>query len=910
MRLSDLDKWGIPERIIEIWRERQGESLLPVQSRAVRKGLLGEPPSSLERHPVRMLVSAPTSSGKSFCAEMAMVKALTRRRKTVMLVPLKSLAEQKHSLFQETYGPLGVKCLVVTGDHPENDKRFADGDYQIAVAIYEKFDLLLTAALDSLKNIGLVVIDEIQTVSEPGRGALLERLLTKILSSVYEPSLVGLSAVIGDSACSAGQLAEWLGAVLVEETARPVDLVRGVAAEGTFCYRSYNSGLDGSEPFVKIEAAEEPFDAFIQQIKSDAGSTLVFLKSRRETVDYAFRLAAVVGWPEAKRALENLSEEEPSFLVRSLRQALTRAVAFHNADLSPRQRAIIEQAFIDREVKVIFSTTTLALGVDLPADTVYLETVKYSSGEYNTRPALVPVTRAEFDNMTGRAGRLRDGNSKPGRAIVLADSDFDREILWENYIAPDRPEPITSAFNSMPLEDWLLNMIVSGLISDTASMKNLFGKTFFTCLNGEQKAPDFEASLAVLLNHHLVTTNNSNSEFSATALGQAAARASLSVAQTGYLLDELESIHPRTLSGWTALALSASGWTLPPGTLTGFELSDNVPMKMLHQHFDHLLEEAGILLGDNYHREPLSYIKAAKLKAFLLLHDWSCLVPVQQLEERFQMHLGQIMALGETAAHLVSGLGFLVEASDNRTPILDEFGRHAFSLRFGMPANLMQLHSHFGEILNRSDFSALCKAGVESVADLSELSGEQLDEIIRGKNKLKSLKEKLKSLHEEVAMQSHTVTNPPQADPGGRPGGSRMATRPAFGVQPESVEIDGTFERERYLVRINGFPVRLTGKSFKYFAKLAWSRLHRDAGWMYKEDIEVGFNQARYLYRMKNEIVSALNLSWPVFENNRLGYYRLNAEPSAIHINIENLKTHPDCEVRVLAGETNTEPVN
>jgi helicase len=899
MRLSDLDKWGIPDRIIEAWRERQGESLLPVQSRAVRKGLLGEQKDSFEQHPVRMLISAPTSSGKSFCAEMAMVKALTRRRKTVVLVPLKSLAEHRHNLFQETYGGLGVKCLVVTGDHPENDKKFADGDYQIAVAIYEKFDLLLTAALDSLKNMGLVVVDEIQTVSEPGRGALLERLLTKIISSVYDPSLVSLSAVIGDSACSAGQLAEWLGAVLVEETARPIDLVRGVAAEGTFCYRSYNSGLDGSEPFVKIEAAEEPFDAFIQQIKSDVGSTLVFLKSRRETVDCAFRLAAAVGWPEAKSALENLSEEEPSFLVRSLRQALTRSVAFHNADLSPRQRAIIEQAFIDREVKVIFSTTTLALGVDLPADTVYLETVKYSSGEYNTRPALVPVTRAEFDNMTGRAGRLRDGNSKPGRAIVLADSDFDREILWENYIAPDRPESATSAFNSMPLEDWLLNMIVSGLISDVASMKNLFGKTFFACLNGEQKAPDFEASLAILSKRRLITTDGSQGKFSATSVGRATARSGLSAAQAVCFLDKLQSIHPRTFSGWVALALSASGWTLPPGTLTGFELSDNVPMKMLHQHFDYLLEEAGILLGDNYHREPLSYIKAAKLKAFLLLHDWSRLVAVQQLEERFQMHLGQIMALGETAAHLVSGLGLLVEASDNRTPMRDELGRHAFSLRFGMPSDLQQLYSHLGDILNRSDFSALCKAGVESVADLSGLSGEQLDKIIKEKNKPKSLKEKLKLLHEEAAMQSSAVTS-----------NSRASVGSALSVRPESVEIDGTFERERYLVIIDGFPVRLTGKSFKYFAKLAWSRLHRDAGWMYKEDIEVGFNQARYLYRMKNEVISVLSLSWPVFENNRLGYYRLNADPSAIHINIENLKTHPDYEVRSLAGETNAEMVN
>ena len=116
----------------------------------------------------------------------------------------------------------------------------------------------------------------------------------------------------------------------------------------------------------------------------------------------------------------------------------------------------------------------------------------------------------------------------------------------------------------------------------------------------------------------------------------------------------------------------------------------------------------------------------------------------------------------------------------------------------------------------------------------------------------------------------------------------------------ESIEIDGASDRERYLVRINGFPVRLTGKSFKYFTKLAWSRLNRDSGWIYKEDIEIGFNQARYLYRMKGEISAGLNMSWPVIENNRLGYYRLKADPSKIRINVDNLKNHPDYEVRSL----------
>ena len=186
MRLGDLSRYQVSEKIIDAWRTRQGEQLLPIQSRAVRHGLL-DPPT--DRRRPNMIISAPTSSGKSFCAELAAVKALSRRRRAVMLFPLKSLAEEKYRLFEKTYGPLGVKCLIVTGDHPENDRRFTAGDYHIALVIHEKFDLALTNRLDLLRNIGLVVVDEVQMISEPGRGAVLERLLTKILASEYQPEI-------------------------------------------------------------------------------------------------------------------------------------------------------------------------------------------------------------------------------------------------------------------------------------------------------------------------------------------------------------------------------------------------------------------------------------------------------------------------------------------------------------------------------------------------------------------------------------------------------------------------------------------------------------------------------------------------------------------------------------------------
>ncbi len=459
MKVGDLEKYGIPSRVIEAWRTRQGEYLLPVQQTAVQKKMLGQPGEWQKRKEYNMIVSAPTSSGKSFCAEMSAIQSLAMRRKVVMLFPLKSLIEEKFRQFDKTYKPLGIKTLIVTGDHPENDSLFLAGDYHIALCIYEKFDSFLTASLDILKNIGLVVVDEIQTIAEPGRGAVLEQLLTKIRCSVYTPSILGLSAVIGDDSSSAGKLASWLDAIVVEERIRPVELIRGVATEGTYRFRSFNGNVDGEEPFESADVTGDTFEMFTKQVKASEGSTLIFLKSRMETMNAALKLASVSDWKEATNAIEKLSQEEPSFLIRSLKRALSRGVAFHNSDLTSKQREIVEQAFINKEIKAIFSTTTLAMGVNLPADTVYLETLKYSVGKYGGKPSLVPVSRAEFDNMTGRAGRLlasssqTSGSQPVGKAIMMAQSEFDRDVLWSSYISCEQSEESESAFYSRPIED-------------------------------------------------------------------------------------------------------------------------------------------------------------------------------------------------------------------------------------------------------------------------------------------------------------------------------------------------------------------------------------------------------------------------------------------------------------------------
>jgi helicase len=883
MRVSDLAKFGLPSQVLELWQARQGDTLLPVQVRAVRQGLLGSMDGC--GNPRSLVISAPTSAGKSFCAEMAALKVLTSRQKAVILLPLKSLAEEKHALFEQTYGVLGLRCLLVTGDHPENDRPFAEGAYNIAVAIYEKFDLLLVNRLDVLRNIGLIVVDEIQTIAEPGRGAVLERLLLKVLASRYQPSLVALSAALAENA--AEPLATWLGADLVDETSRPRDLIRGIAADGRLRYRSYNGGHDGTEQFEALRG--EPEDDFcsrvtarllVDKIRSEDGSALVFLKSRADTINLALCLAARVAWPPADKALAQLADEESSSLVQTLTQVLRHGVAFHNSDLSASQRRIVEQAFREGEVRTICSTTTLALGVNLPADNVYLETVKYSSAVYGGPPELVPITRAEFDNMSGRAGRLGVGSERPGRAVVLAESAFDQQVLWDNYIAPVSGAAISSAFDSLSPEDWILHLLAARVAENRLQLQEVLRKSLRAALDQTWQCPLAEP-LRILADVGLVRTDDEEGRLVITPLGCAVAKSGLTITQARRYLQLLDHRHPESRIGWIALALGCPDWVIPPGFLSHYEHANRLPLKELYRRLDHRIEEVSQMLPENHRTEALSYRAAAALKASLLLEQWCELESVAHLEEQYHIHLGQIQTLGQAVSHLLRAVAMLIRAGDTASESPGLLDAHAFSVRCGLPPEMQRMHERLSRALQRSDFVVIRNHGVESLEELCELPDEELGKMFTSRDKHNRVMQLLATIREEDEMQPATQTR-----------------SLAVISQPRSIDIDGSCESDRYLVRIDGYSVRLTGKSFKYLVKLAWSRLTRDAGWIYKEDIEVGFNQARYLYRMKNEIAAGFSSSWPIIENNRLGYYRLKIDPDRIRINEESIRRHPDHEIR------------
>ncbi|MFO1020466.1 MAG: DEAD/DEAH box helicase [Planctomycetales bacterium] len=156
---------------------------------------------------------------QNICGEVILLRNALTGRKCIYLVPFKALAEEKFADFVDRFGreEVGAKIIISTADHREHDRRFGDGDYDIAILTYEKlFDL--GAHPTMLTVIGAIVVDEIQMVADGGRGAELELLLTRCRQLNAQIQIIGLSAVVSDL----NGFDAWLNAKAVVSTHRPV----------------------------------------------------------------------------------------------------------------------------------------------------------------------------------------------------------------------------------------------------------------------------------------------------------------------------------------------------------------------------------------------------------------------------------------------------------------------------------------------------------------------------------------------------------------------------------------------------------------------------------------------------------------------------------------------------------------
>ena len=190
-------------------------SFTPIQRKCLEAGLLNGK---------SLLACAPTASGKTLVATMAICNTLGKG-KAIYLVPLKALGNDKLREYRKLLEKSHFSVTLSTGDMDSESLQLAKSDLLILTT--EKLDSLLRHRLPWLAEVKIVVIDEIHLLNDASRGPTLEIILT-LLKTRIKPQLVGLSATIGNPK----ELAEWLGAELVIDTWRPVELKQGIFCEG------------------------------------------------------------------------------------------------------------------------------------------------------------------------------------------------------------------------------------------------------------------------------------------------------------------------------------------------------------------------------------------------------------------------------------------------------------------------------------------------------------------------------------------------------------------------------------------------------------------------------------------------------------------------------------------------------
>ncbi|MBS3138021.1 DEAD/DEAH box helicase [Candidatus Woesearchaeota archaeon] len=215
MQLTEI-KDKINPKLYQSLQQRNLKELRPCQEKSIKSGLFDGK---------NLLVCTPTGSGKTLVAEFAALDSVYNNiGKAIYIVPLKALANEKYKEFKQRYSDLKIALSV--GDNDSDDSYLAG--YDIIITTSEKLDSLIRHSIPWLRNVKVVIIDEIHLINDEGRGPTLEILITLLKHLLKNVQIIGLSATIGNPK----ELAEWLEAKLILDNWRPVKLKKGVYFEG------------------------------------------------------------------------------------------------------------------------------------------------------------------------------------------------------------------------------------------------------------------------------------------------------------------------------------------------------------------------------------------------------------------------------------------------------------------------------------------------------------------------------------------------------------------------------------------------------------------------------------------------------------------------------------------------------
>ncbi|KAF7311383.1 DEAD/DEAH-box DNA helicase [Mycena kentingensis (nom. inval.)] len=370
-----------------------------------------------------MVISAPTGSGKTVLFELAiirMLKELGESFKCVYMAPTKALCAERQRDWSTKFNALGIKCCELTGDTVQFGKGVW-GDAKAATIIIttgEKWDSLTRNWSDHghiLSRITLFLVDEVHILNET-RGSTLEVVISRMKSRGSAVRFVLVSATVPNIE----DIAAWIGnqrldgpATVFEfgEEFRPCKLTRHVIPVDRG--RSENDFQFGHKldrrlfPALQNHAVGKPI--------------LVFVATRKGVTTTANQL--MKDYDDAQKTRKKLPWSSPTrcehvFHEKALNELSKFGIGIHHAGLTTDDRRAVEELYLKGVLRIVVATSTLAVGVNLPAHTVCIKGVYMFQNN-----ASVEYSDLDIMQMLGRAGRPQF--DKDGIAIIMCESELE-----------------------------------------------------------------------------------------------------------------------------------------------------------------------------------------------------------------------------------------------------------------------------------------------------------------------------------------------------------------------------------------------------------------------------------------------------------------------------------------------------
>lgn len=444
--------------IFELWTS---------QLRAIEKGLISENKN--------FVVQMPTSAGKTFIAEIAILNNLIKfpSKKCIYIAPFRALATEKELELKKYLSKLGYNISSLSGNYEIDDfQNLIMEDADILVATPEKIDLLLRLNPEYFNNISLMVIDEGHIIGEvSARASLLEFLVTRLRIKIENLKTLFISAVMPVE--NANEYSIWLNndseSVLRslkfedsptddewEPTRKLIGKHLWLGARGNKKGNiefNLESGINHTQStsFVnniitqrrygkKVFPKDDKFHITVALAYklSVQGNTLIFAAKVKQTIDLGSAFLEYFSLTENSEEpfYFQLSTEKESYYYaqkwlgedNTITQCLKHGIGIHHGRLPSIIRTSIENDFRRNKLRVLIATNTVGQGLNFPIKNLIIHNTSYF---YNNDTHVDKgISVRDFWNILGRAGRA--GKETEGLIVFMIKTDYDK-IRFQKY---------------------------------------------------------------------------------------------------------------------------------------------------------------------------------------------------------------------------------------------------------------------------------------------------------------------------------------------------------------------------------------------------------------------------------------------------------------------------------------------